>query len=506
MAEPETDEENVSFYSHPQFWQALFVMAIVLNVFAIVASDLGLDAHVEGAYIETENGWALDWGDTRTEDSDASNPDVAKEVPENSVNSEMIMPFAVLGMIVAILVATKIGFNRTTITILILNPALIFSIGRGYSEYTYIAILGIAWIVWSHSKKYTDRYIPKVTAITMAAVLVLWIAILKLKMEPMGMLLPLLGLIVIGVLIDRMPDDWFNPQKAMIGGFGIGLLSIVALGMMGYGSFTIVNTESIRFIQAVPVAIFGAAIVYGLVGMVLWPFAKQTWTLMGESNDRLTGELSLFIGTLTGVIIAYVACLWTYESTLWSSEWPWHMWTMGNNGRYITILAIPCFVLIKRVNGEIDWRKRKAVVGILILLPISMAAGIHGQTYWTDDAAEVLDENMGDNEDFLFVHDATLGMHYLYTFHTYIDDVSERNITGHWRSPESGWETELFSNQTIEYRGDLSSVQWVVLAPGVEWTEAPEGWSHTTGDVDFMNGGGEWEVWTNQNVSFASET
>ena len=371
MAEPETDEENVSFYSHPQFWQALFVMAIVLNVFAIVASDLGLDAHVEGAYIETENGWALDWGDTRTEDPDASNPDIAKEVPENSVNSEMIMSFAVLGMIVAILVATRIGFNRTTITILMLNPALIFSIGRGYSEYTYIAILGIAWIVWSHSKKYTDRYIPKVTAITMAAVLVLWIAILKLKVEPMEMLLPLLGLIVIGVLIDRMPDDWFNPQKAMIGGFGIGLLSIVALGMMGYGSFTIVNTESIRFIQAVPVAIFGAAIVYGLVGMVLWPFAKQTWTLMGESNDRLTGELSLFIGTLTGVIVAYVACLWTYESTLWSSEWPWHMWTMGNNGRYITILAIPCFVLIKRVNGEIDWGKPMAVAGILILLPIS---------------------------------------------------------------------------------------------------------------------------------------
>ena len=58
MAEPETDEENVSFYSHPQFWQALFVMAIVLNVFAIMANDLGLDAHVEGAYIETENGWA----------------------------------------------------------------------------------------------------------------------------------------------------------------------------------------------------------------------------------------------------------------------------------------------------------------------------------------------------------------------------------------------------------------------------------------------------------------
>ena len=240
--------------------------------------------------------------------------------------------------------------------------------------------------------------------------------------------------------------------------------------------------------------------------MVLWPFAKQTWTMMGESTDRLTGELSLFIGTLTGVIVAYVACLWTYESILWNSEWPWHMWTMGNNGRYITILAIPCFVLIKRVNGEIDWKKPMAVAGILILLPISMAAGIHGQTYWTDDTAEILNENMADDEDFLFVHDAMLGMHYLYTFHTYIDDVSERNITGHWRSPESGWETELFSNQTIEERGDLSSVQWVVLAPGVEWAEPPEGWSHTTGDVDFMNGGGEWEVWSNHEGQFATET
>ena len=40
-------------------------------------------------------------------------------------------------------------------------------------------------------------------------------------------------------------------------------------------------------------------------------------------------------------------------------------------------------------------------------------AGLHGQTYWTDDAAEVLSDNMEDGEDFLFVHDTTLGMHYL---------------------------------------------------------------------------------------------
>jgi hypothetical protein len=172
------------------------------------------------------------------------------------------------------------------------------------------------------------------------------------------------------------------------------------------------------------------------------------------------------------------------------------MWTMGNNGRYITILAIPSYLLIKRVNGELNWSKQKAIMGVLMILPISLAAGLHGQTYWTDEAAEVLSENMADGEDFVFVHDATLGMHYLYTFHSHIDDVTERDITGHWRAPDSGWEEELFADTPMENRGDLSIVEWVVLAPGIEWEEVPDGWYQTSGHADFMNGGGEWQLWT----------
>ena len=319
----------------------------------------------------------------------------------------------------------------------------------------------------------------------------------KWKIEPLSLFVPLLGLTVVGVIIDRTPDDWFNPQRVMCAGFGFGLLSIVGMGVLGYGSFSVVTTEPVRFIQALPISIFGVIIVYGIVGMALWPFARDTWRKMAEDDDRLTGELSLFIGTMAGAIVAYVACLWTYESILWNSEWPWHMWTMGNNGRYITILAIPSYLLIKRVNGELNWTKQKAIMGVLMIIPISLAAGLHGQTYWTDEAAEVLSDNMEDGEDFVFVHDETLGMHYLYTFHTYIDDVTERDITGHWRAPDSGWEDELFTDTHMENRGNLSIVKWVVLAPGIGWEGVPDGWYQTSsGHADFMNGGGEWQVWT----------
>ncbi|MDP6856921.1 MAG: hypothetical protein QGH13_05260, partial [Candidatus Thalassarchaeaceae archaeon] len=186
-------------------------------------------------------------------------------------------------------------------------------------------------------------------------------------------------------------------------------------------------------------------------------------------------------------------------------DWPWMMWTMGNNGRYISMLMVPCFLLlfrIQQINSESytplmpGIRSKSMLVGICLIIPLSLLTAIHGQTMWTDDAAEILSENMEKGDDFLFVHEATLGMHYLYTFHTQIEDVSEREITGHWRAPNSQWESEFFSEENWVNRGNLSSVQWIVLSPGIEWNEIPEGWDYISGQADFMNGGGEWKIYT----------
>nr|MCS5535011.1 hypothetical protein [Candidatus Poseidoniales archaeon] len=326
MEESSPVPESDSFFQQPQFWKGLFLLAIVLNLVAIFTSDLGLDAHVEGAYVETEDGWALDWGDVRTNDPQASDPSNAREVPVSSITPGTIMPFALLGMIIAILVAVRMDCSRETITVLMLNPALIFSIGRGYSEYAYLSMIGIAWAIWRMSKNYESERgkIARMTAIVIASMLILLVLLLKWKLEPMSLLLPLIFLTGVGIFIDRAPNDWFNPQRTLAVGFGSGVLSIVVLGLLGYGSFSIVTSQPFRFIQALPIAIIGVIIIYGMVGMVLWPFAKNFWVNMAENDDRLTGELSLFIGTMAGAIVAYVACLWTYESILWDSAWPWH--------------------------------------------------------------------------------------------------------------------------------------------------------------------------------------
>ena len=483
------------------YWKLLLSIAIILNTVVILTSELGLDSHVREALVESEQGWSLDWGDVRTSSPMGSDPNDSTIF--DSASNGSTKQLAVIGMILAIIICWRLKFDIPTITVLMINPALIFSVGRGYYEYTYLAMLGASWAIWHNSRNYSKEkgVLSRIVAITFSASILLWVLMIKLRIELGSLFLPLIGLVLIGYLIDMMPNERFNPKKSLLFGFSGGILGVVILGILDYGTFAVITDEPARFLQALPISIFGVIIIYGLFGMVIWPFITEIWKVMSKENDRVVSELCLLIGVLTGSIMTYVACLWTFESILWGSQWPWHMWTMGNNGRYITILAIPSYLLIKQVNGNINWDQPKAITGVLLLLPLSFAAGIHGQTYWTDDAANQFSSNMENDDQFLLIHDSSLGMHYLYTFHTYIDNVEERNITGHWRSPESNWYSEIQNEQEFEMLGNISGIEWIIFAPGTAWatTGAIDGWYlHSSGKADFMNGGDEWSVWTYQ--------
>jgi hypothetical protein len=103
---------------------------------------------------------------------------------------------------------------------------------------------------------------------------------------------------------------------------------------------------------------------------------------------------------------------------------------------------------------------------------------------WTDEAAQAMPVEQGDH--FLFVSEATLGMHWLYTFYEPLD-AQAKNLTGHWRSIDVNWVDDLEQN--------LSQVTVIVLSPEV--SDVPTGWGvDSSGEADLLNGGGEWRVLT----------
>ena len=180
-------------------------------------------------------------------------------------------------------------------------------------------------------------------------------------------------------------------------------------------------------------------ILFTLFGMVAWPFVRPMLSSLVSIEDS---DIAIMAGYIVGImtaIVLYVAALWTYEASIWNAEWPGIVWTMGNNGRYITMLFIPFVLLLKHLSNQVDiptydspGSKMKVVaVTLFILLPLSLLASVHGQTMWTDEAAKAM--NLGEQEHFLFVSEDTLAMHWLYTFYAPLD-AEEKQITGHWLS------------------------------------------------------------------------
>ena len=191
----------------------------------------------------------------------------------------------------------------------------------------------------------------------------------------------------------------------------------------------------------------------------------------------------------------WIASLWVFEANRWDLPLWENMILMGNNGRYITALIFPFLLLIHRSSkGKFTSIGKPLMLALLIVLPLSMLAGMHGQTMWTDDAARSFSDEIDVGEDFLYIDDEALAMHWLYTFRLEVDSEGDHEITGHWRAPDSNWEIEL-EGQAIQNRGDLSDVHYLVIAPNID-VDVPNGWEKmASGEAPFLNGGGEWMVY-----------
>ena len=476
-------------------WKGLLVLGLLLNLVVCFSSDLGLDSHVKMA-LDAEGG--LPWGDVRPEIAGVSDPNDAGErtvLPMYSGSEASIKAFALVAFFAMVgYVHRSIG--ERSAAILALSPAFIFSIGRGYEEVYFALAFALAFGLFTGLWSSNIRLLQNLTG----GCILMMIPYAKGMTEPSSVLLygALLGLIGFAwqALQERESSrfEWMrNPFKASCAAIGIiGTFMFFAGIFDATPTFGVMKDSPVRFVSAIAFSLFDAIGLFVLFGMVLWPLLKPAVAALRATDDPQIATMAAMIASAMTAIVFYIAALWTYESVLWGASWPGIVWTMGNNGRYMTLLFIPLVVLLKQLNLEVGTPTfevpgvhiRAIGVTLLMLVPLSLLAGLHGQTMWTDEAAEAMDLQSGDH--FLFVSDATLGMHWLYTFYEPLD-ADAKNLTGHWRSTDTNWIGDVET--------DLSHVTTIVLAPEVD--NVPTGWSvETSGEADLLNGGGEWRVLT----------
>ena len=491
-------------YSDARFWKRLLLLGIILNIVVCFTSELGLDTQVKMAV--DENG-ALPWGDLR--------PDVAGVSDPNDGGQRVVLPlyelsemgiksmalFAFLGILFCLY---KWAGVRSA-SVMSLSPALIFSVGRGYEE-VYLAIFailsvmlftgilsqkrtlmqvfcgGIFFMSMVYSKGFTDSQGVVMGAFLLTALVLLWRKALEYNSKY---------------------TNWMHRPRRV----GAVVSCLTALTMLACGvlqvnpTLGIIVEQPIRFLTALFFSILDVVFLFCLFGMAMWPFVLPLIRALRDVEDASVAMVTGYIAGLLTAIVVYVAALWSYESNLWAAEWPGLIWTMGNNGRYATMLFLPMVFLLQLVKKNVDIptydapksATKSVVLTLILLLPLSLLASLHGQTTWTDDASTAMDLEDGDH--FLFVSEDTLGMHWLYTFYAPLD-AEKNNITGHWRSMNSNWDFELNSS--------LSHVETLVTSPDVRFT--PEGWIlQHSGEADLLNGKGEWRVLTrNEPQAFLS--
>ena len=487
-----------------RFWKRLLLFGLFLNVVVCFTSDLGLDTQVKMAV--DENG-ALPWGDLRPEVSGQSDPgDGGQRVvlplydlPEVAIKSLALLTF--VGLIACLY---KWQGVRSA-AVMSLSPAMIFSVGRGYEEvylatFSILSLLlmtgvlsksrtflqvfcgGVFFMSMAYSKGFTDSQGVFVGALFLTALVMLWRRTLLNK--------------------SKFTHWMHRPHKV-----GMAVSVSVAATMFLFGvlqvnpTLGIIADQPFRFMTALFFSVIDVVFLFILFGMAMWPFVMPVMRVIRDVEDPSVAMIAGYISGLLTAIVVYVAALWTYESSLWGANWPGVIWTMGNNGRYATMLFLPCIVLLHQLRKQVEIPTydvplsalKGVALTVILLLPLSMLAAFHGQTMWTDEASAVMDLEQGDH--FLLVCEDTLGMHWLYTFHAPLE-ADEMNITGHWRSIDSNWNSDL--NSTLEH------VETLVVSPDVKFT--PEGWIlQHSGEADLLNGNGEWRVLTrNEPQAFLS--
>ena len=334
-------------------WKGLLVLGLLLNLMVCFTSDLGLDTHVKMA-VDERGG--LPWGDLRPDSAGYSDP---ADVGERSVlpiyqASEGVIKATALVILVGLIAYVHRTVGLRTAAVLSLSPALIFSIGRGYEEVHMALAFGLAFglftQLWSKQQPFAQNLL--------GGLLLMFIPFSKGMAEPSHVLGGAVLLGVFGTLWqvaqtaehDRL--QWLKrPLPAATASASTVFAFIFMVGITRSSpTLGVMVDVPLRYASAVALAVLDVILIFTLFGMVLWPLVRPTLQRLGSVEDAQISTMLAMIAAAMTALVLYVAALWTYESVLWGASWPGVVFTMGNNGRYVTLLYIPLVVFLNHMH------------------------------------------------------------------------------------------------------------------------------------------------------------
>ena len=485
------------------------VAGIVLVIVAVLSNAPGLDTTL---LLSVDEDGQAPWGSARTVDPLASDPDSSTSLTQAVWLDPLglgLFGVRLVGLASLAVLAWAMGnlprwrnpeatWSPWLASIVLLHPGMLFAIGRGYSEPLGTLLGGVMLLAPFHPA--LVRRVLSGTPRDGAAVLAIIVAV-SISTAAAAALLALKGLNpwwAMGLAVLLVPPisfgDWSTSDVTRRGAAGWFVLAVVLgmglTGLLGVGSVSEARGEWWWW-SFLPFAVFDVLGLYLLVGAGLWAFLGKD--AMGFNRGEGAMELLVVCGLLVGLLSAYVAALWTVEGQAWDLAWWETMVVLGNNGRHGMVLLPAAVWLIVHLQGEAPLPTERLQRAFVLLLPLALLAAAHGQTLWTDDAAEAALYHLEEGDDLLLIHDPTLAVHWLYTMHPVLSEQGPDGLIGHWRAPDSGWEEELLNGTALPDRGDLSSVAVIVIAPDLDVTL--DGWVEVeAGEAPWMNGGGTWRV------------
>ena len=93
------------------------------------------------------------------------------------------------------------------------------------------------------------------------------------------------GVAIAAIFTIYIPKFNPNPRILLVGGFLSGIMTIILLGLAGYGTSIIIFDEPVGFLYSLPFALFDVVIIYSLFGMIIWPYVLPTWEKMKHNRD-----------------------------------------------------------------------------------------------------------------------------------------------------------------------------------------------------------------------------